>query len=152
MISGRWFFIAETPLMILEYCKLGSLLNYLKQYRPKIHVNFSGGNNSDGPMIEMLPYMDVSGSVGHLLQSDVNSLEAGPSKASRKLLSPYELTRFSHQISRGMQYLHSRSVLHRDLAARNILVTEHLVLKISDFGLAKHGHTEYQSSNASVSL
>lgn len=36
-----------------------------------------------------------------------------------------------------MEYLASRKVLHGDLAARNILLSDHNIVKICDFGLAK---------------
>ena len=41
------------------------------------------------------------------------------------------------QVARGMNYLESRQCIHRDLAARNVLVAEHFVLKIADFGLSR---------------
>jgi serine/threonine protein kinase len=66
------------------------------------------------------------------------------------MLSTVDLLRFGHQISRGMQYLASRSIIHRDLAARNVLVAENRILKISDFGLAKHGQVDYMMSNVLV--
>ena len=43
-----------------------------------------------------------------------------------------------------MEYLASRRVLHGDLAARNILLADHNVVKICDFGLAK---SMYKSDN-----
>ena len=36
-----------------------------------------------------------------------------------------------------MAFLGERNIYHGDLAARNILLTEHFVAKISDFGLSK---------------
>ena len=40
-------------------------------------------------------------------------------------------------VSLGIQYLHSKSIVHRDISSNNILLTKHLVAKLSDFGVAK---------------
>lgn len=37
-----------------------------------------------------------------------------------------------------MEYLGQKNIVHRDLAARNILVACEDIVKISDFGLARH--------------
>ena len=44
-----------------------------------------------------------------------------------------------HDISLGLSYLHARrpAVIHRDLSSNNVLLTSHLVAKISDLGMAK---------------
>ena len=44
-----------------------------------------------------------------------------------------------HDVSLGLCYLHGRrpSVIHRDLSSNNVLLTSHLVAKISDLGTAK---------------
>lgn len=48
------------------------------------------------------------------------------------------------QLFRAFSYIHSKGFLHRDISYSNILVKEHddgsVILKVADFGLAKHPH------------
>ena len=48
-----------------------------------------------------------------------------------------QLVDMSAQVAAGMAYLECQNYIHRDLAARNILVSEHLICKVADFGLAR---------------
>ena len=41
------------------------------------------------------------------------------------------------KVANGMQFLSMKHIHHGDLAARNVLLTENLVIKISDFGLSR---------------
>ncbi|XP_015253968.1 PREDICTED: tyrosine-protein kinase Tec-like [Cyprinodon variegatus] len=41
-------------------------------------------------------------------------------------------------VCEGMEYLEANSYIHRDLAARNCLVNDALVVKVSDFGMARY--------------
>ena len=45
-----------------------------------------------------------------------------------------------HDVAVGLSFLHGHKepFIHRDLSSNNILLTDHLVAKISDLGLAKH--------------
>ncbi|XP_029310451.1 tyrosine-protein kinase Tec isoform X6 [Cottoperca gobio] len=52
-------------------------------------------------------------------------------------------------VSEGMEYLEANSFIHRDLASRNCLVNDSLVVKVSDFGMARYVlDDQYTSSSA----
>ena len=57
-------------------------------------------------------------------------------REGRSLKLP-QLVDMSAQVAAGMAYLEVQNYIHRDLAARNILVSEHLICKVADFGLAR---------------
>ena len=48
-----------------------------------------------------------------------------------------QLVDMSAQVAAGMAYLEEQNYIHRDLTARNILVGQHLICKVADFGLAR---------------
>uniref|UniRef100_A0A7N6BTU6 Tyrosine-protein kinase n=1 Tax=Anabas testudineus TaxID=64144 RepID=A0A7N6BTU6_ANATE len=51
-------------------------------------------------------------------------------------------------VCEGMEYLETHSFIHRDLAARNCLVSEHNVVKVSDFGMTRYVlDNQYTSSS-----
>jgi hypothetical protein len=73
-------------------------------------------------------------------------------KENGYLESPFNsklLLSWCYSISKGMEYLESKNIMHGDLAARNVLVGEHFVAKISDFGLSKqmYYNQDYKKSN-----
>ncbi|XP_023165971.2 mast/stem cell growth factor receptor Kit [Drosophila hydei] len=55
------------------------------------------------------------------------------------ILDNNELHNFALQIANGMRFLEQQEITHRDLAARNVLIDNNKTLKISDFGLSRHG-------------
>ncbi|XP_062849605.1 tyrosine-protein kinase Lyn-like [Trichomycterus rosablanca] len=54
----------------------------------------------------------------------------------RKLQLPKQID-FGAQIAEGMAYIEKKHYIHRDLRAANVLVSESLLCKIADFGLAR---------------
>ncbi|XP_036452603.1 tyrosine-protein kinase yes-like [Colossoma macropomum] len=54
-----------------------------------------------------------------------------------KLLKLPQLVDMAAQISDGMAFIERMNYIHRDLRAANILVTDNVVCKIADFGLAR---------------
>ena len=53
------------------------------------------------------------------------------------------------QITDGMQYLESQQYIHRDVRAANILVGEHNIVKVADFGLARLTTDEFYTATES---
>lgn len=77
------------------------------------------------PIYIITEYMS-NGSLLDFLKSDMGS----------RLLLP-KLIDFSAQIAEGMAYIEKKNYIHRDLRAANVLVSESLICKIADFGLAR---------------
>ena len=54
----------------------------------------------------------------------------------RKRIQEEEARYYTNQITQGLNFLHSRHILHRDLKLGNMFLSEQMVVKIGDFGLA----------------
>lgn len=69
------------------------------------------------------------------------SLKSYLEKTSPLVTTVDELSRFSVDAAKGLEYLASIKIIHGDIAARNCLIGENKQLKISDFGLSYQGYT-----------
>ncbi|XP_055353159.1 uncharacterized protein LOC129599053 [Paramacrobiotus metropolitanus] len=122
--------------LLLEYAEHGSLLKYLRFHRRTVAHNFPN-------VVPVLRNDEAEG--GRQQQFTVSEIPMPVLRAEvvdGGVLSVQNLMGFVFQISRGMAYLNSRSIIHCDLAARNILVCHDGVVKIADFGMARQA-TEY---------
>ena len=93
----------------LEHPNIARMLGRLAAYRTYFIVL----EYCRGPTLEQL--IDTSGPV--------------PEPRCRRLVG---------QLAGALRYLHSRDVLHRDLKPSNVIVGDDDVVKVTDFGLARH--------------
>lgn len=54
------------------------------------------------------------------------------------------------QVLRGLEYLHSKSIVHRDLKVSNLLMKNNGIVKIADFGLARYSSDVVKPSTPQV--
>ncbi|OWA50264.1 putative Vascular endothelial growth factor receptor 2 [Hypsibius exemplaris] len=135
--------IGAESLILLEYCAHGSLHSYLQQRR---NGELYSRVNEFG---ELSPFNKTD--MEQQWNTYCSTRDFYP-PMEELMLSTDDLIKFSYQICRGMEYLSARTIIHRDLAARNVLVSDNRIMKISDFGLARHGSDIYVVSNIFIAL
>ncbi|XP_059147566.1 uncharacterized protein LOC131935210 [Physella acuta] len=125
----------NTPCLIMDYCPLGDLRNYLRQHR--IQVRYI-------PDTSLITASTPARAIAPLDHKDASQFDHSSVISQTTLLS------YARQIALGMEYLHQNRFIHRDLACRNILVSSHTTVKISDFGLSRDVYetNAYQPTSA----
>ena len=111
-----------TALREIKLLKLLSHPNILKLEEVAVERK-----KEDGPRRAILymvtPYMD----------HDLSGLLENPAvRFSEPQIKCYML-----QLLQGLQFLHASKILHRDMKAANLLINNHGILQIADFGLAR---------------
>ncbi|WVZ67597.1 hypothetical protein U9M48_016650 [Paspalum notatum var. saurae] len=76
------------------------------------------------------------------MEHDLTGLTACATASGRRLTLP-QVKCYMKQLLSGIEHCHNNGVLHRDIKSSNLLVSEHGILKIADFGLA----TSYDPDN-----
>lgn len=55
-----------------------------------------------------------------------------------RIIRPDKAVAYANQVLDGLQYIHASGIIHRDIKPYNLLVTDHDIVKICDFGMSKH--------------
>ncbi|EFX73293.1 hypothetical protein DAPPUDRAFT_325477 [Daphnia pulex] len=137
-------------LVIIDYCRYGNLRCYLIKHRLKfVNLLDNWGNMTCGNELQ-----DIYKSASYRNQIFIGNLQSeeaidfqepetiwkygeDANVEDNKSVSTWDLIRWTLQIARGMEYLTSKKVLHGDLAARNVLLADHGIIKIADFGMSR---------------
>ncbi|KAF9157064.1 hypothetical protein DFQ26_009139 [Actinomortierella ambigua] len=97
-------------------------IDVLERLRDKHVIQFYGTTYHDDNLVLVMEFADG----GNL--SD--AIDGG------RLQNWETKRRIGLEVARGLAYIHHENILHRDLKSANVLLTQHLVVKLADFGLA----------------
>ncbi|VDL73282.1 unnamed protein product [Nippostrongylus brasiliensis] len=106
-----------SPMIVVEYCEHGDLLHFVRKQR------------------NLLSSILIVLSQLRSFQADNEDSSSGSGDLRVRIK---DLVSIAWQVSDGLTYLSSKNFIHRDVAARNVLLTKHLVAKVSDFGLGRY--------------
>ena len=89
-------------------------------------------------IVQLLGFTETQSKIPYVVMECLDTNLTALIKEHHSLLSFDIQVCILHDVAVGLNFLHKESIIHRDLSSNNILLTEHLVAKISDLGLAKH--------------
>ena len=89
-------------------------------------------------IVQLLGFTETQSKIPYVVMECLDTNLTTLIKEHHSLLSFDIQVCILHDVAVGLNFLHEEPVIHRDLSSNNILLTEHLIAKISDLGLAKH--------------
>jgi serine/threonine-protein kinase BUR1 len=113
-----------TALREIKLLKTLDHLNVIKLEEMAVERPKERDKKSRATLYMVTPYME------HDLSGMLDNPEIGITEPMRKT--------YMQQLLRGLNYLHQNHILHRDMKAANLLINNTGILKIADFGLARH--------------
>ena len=116
--------MAKNKEAVKRFCAEAKLVMSLNH--PNIVKVFSLENSKKNPFITM-EYIE-----GYTLRGLLNE---------KNMLDNRTIINISMNIAKGLEYIHSKGIIHKDIKPKNILTDT--TAKISDFGIASYGPTEY---------
>ncbi|KAG0448697.1 hypothetical protein HPP92_027707 [Vanilla planifolia] len=126
--DGRFFAVKEVSLLdkgsSAQQCilQLEQEIALLSQFEHENIVQYYGTDKEESKLFIFLELV-TQGSLASLYQ--------------KYHLRDSQVSAYTRQILKGLNYLHDRSVVHRDIKCANILVHANGSVKLADFGLAK---------------
>ena len=89
-------------------------------------------------IVQLLGFTETHSKIPSVIMERLDTNLTTLIKEHHSLLSFNMQVCILRDVAVGLNFLHEEPIVHRDLSSNNILLTEHLVAKISDLGLAKH--------------
>ncbi len=69
---------------------------------------------------------------------------------ARGHLSNEETLNYSYQIARALESAHNSNIIHRDIKPQNIIITKDGLVKVTDFGIAKHSDSSTITNSGKI--
>ncbi|CAL9059966.1 mitogen-activated protein kinase kinase kinase 5 isoform X1 [Musa acuminata AAA Group] len=100
-------------------------IKFLSQFKHPNIVQYYGSETIDDQLYIYLEYVHP-GSINKYVRQHCGAMTESV------------VRNFTRHILKGLAYLHSKNIMHRDIKGANLLVNVHGIVKLADFGMAKH--------------
>uniref|UniRef100_A0A0E0KJD8 mitogen-activated protein kinase kinase kinase n=1 Tax=Oryza punctata TaxID=4537 RepID=A0A0E0KJD8_ORYPU len=105
--------------------QLGQEIKFLSQFKHENIVQYYGSETIEDRFYIYLEYVHP-GSINKYVNQHCGAMTESVIRS------------FTRHILKGLAFLHSQKIMHRDIKGANLLVDVNGVVKLADFGMAKH--------------